>query len=434
MFASRDTTTDQDNRPLRILLLTQYFWPETFLVNEVVADMRALGCEVTVLTGQPNYPDGDIFGGYSAWGIGRQIHPQGYEIFRIPVIARKKSGLRRILNYASFILSAGFFGPVLLRGQRYDVVFVYGLSPVLQALPALLIRRLKKAALVVWVQDLWPETLHFTGAVKADWILNAVAKVTSYIYRHCDLLLAQSNGFVERIRRLAGDDVLIAVHPNPGPAVSDVGPVEQPLALDPGFNIIFAGNFGAAQSMETILDAAAIVDDPVCRFVLVGSGSRTPWLKQEIERRGLTDRVKLAGRFPPSAMPGIFQQASALLVTLARSEGLALTVPSKLSTYLAVGKPILGSLDGEANEMINGSGSGFAVPAEDAPALAAAINKLVAMSAEQRAEMGRAGRNYFETHLSPKRLAIALEGHLRHAVAIRCESAKVGKSNDRTDT
>lgn len=396
--------------------------------------MRALGCEVTVLTGQPNYPDGDVFAGYSAWNIERQIHPQGYEIFRVPVIARKKGGFRRILNYASFILSAGIFGPLLLRGQRYDVIFVYAVSPILQALPAIFIKKLKDAALAVWVQDLWPDTLRATDTVRSDWILNAVAKITSFIYRHCDLLLAQSNGFVERIRRLAGDDVPIVVHPNPGPPTGGARSVDPPLALDTGFNIVFAGNFGTAQSMETILDAAALIDDPSCRFVLVGSGSRASWLEKEIGRRGLATRVKLVGRFPASAMPSILAQASALLVTLARSENLALTIPSKIPTYLAAGKPILGSLDGEANEMINGSGSGFAVPAEDAPALAAAINKLLAMSAEQRAEMGRAGRKYFETNLSPRRLAIALERHLRHAVAIRCESAKVGKSNDWTDT
>lgn len=432
-LGSKRIAEGQDSRPLRILFLSQYFWPETFLVNEVVTDMRALGCEVTVLTGQPNYPDGDVFTGYSAWSIRRQIHPEGYEIFRVPVIARKKGGFRRILNYASFIISAGVFGPFLLRKQRYDVIFVYAVSPILQALPAILIKKLKNAALAVWVQDLWPDTLRATDAVRSEWILDAVAKITSFIYRHCDLLLAQSNGFVERIRRLAGDDVPIAVHPNPGPPTSGAHPVELPLALDPGFNIVFAGNFGTAQSMETILDAAAIVDASNCRFVLVGSGSRTSWVEKEIERRGLASRVKLAGRFPTSAMPSILGQASALLVTLARSENLALTIPSKIPTYLAAGKPILGSLDGEANEMINGSGSGFAVPAEDAPALAAAINKLLAMSAEQRAEMGQAGRNYFESHFSPTRLAIALERHLRGAVTMKRKNAKIGKSNDRAD-
>lgn len=410
---------DAESKALRVLVLTQYFWPETFLVNDVVGNLRSLGCRVDVLTGQPNYPDGDTFEGYSPWRLGRQKHPEGYDIFRVPVVPRKRGGVRRILNYFSYIVSAATIGVFLLRGRKYDVVFVYAVSPILQALPAILVSRLKRAALVVWVQDLWPDTLRSTGVVEREGVLRLVGKVTRYIYRRSDLLLAQSDGFVEKIRNLAGDGVPIVVHHNPGPPAVERHSTERPLRLEEGFNILFAGNFGTAQSMETILEAAELVDDPNCRFVLVGSGSRSFWLEQEITRRGLGGRVRLAGRFPPSAMPAVLDQASALLVTLARSENLALTIPSKIPAYLAAGKPILASLDGEANEVINRSGAGLAVPAQDAPALAKAIERLLAMSEEQRASLGRAGRAYFGAHFAPEELAIALEGHLRDAAAAR---------------
>jgi glycosyltransferase involved in cell wall biosynthesis len=427
---------DGPHAPLRILLLTQYFWPETFLINDVVDDLRALGCEVTVLTGQPNYPDGDIFTGYAAWRARRETHPHGYTVIRVPIVPRKKGGLRRVINYASFILSAGILGSFLLRGRRFDVVFVYAVSPILQVLPAILVSRLKRAALVVWVQDLWPDTLVSTGAITHERVLRGVAKITRFIYRRCDLLLAQSRGFVAKIRDLAGGAVPIAVHPNPGPSIEETPPADRPLRLEPGFNIVFAGNFGTAQSMETILDTAALIEDPQCRFILVGSGSQSAWLEKEIDRRRLARNVRLAGRFPSKTMPAILDEASALLVTLARSENLALTIPSKIPAYLAAGKPILGSLDGEANQVINQSGAGIAVPAEDAPALAEAIGKLLAMTREQRAELGRAGRAYYETHFSPEELAVALERHLRQAVTAKTNARqkKAERSHERHES
>lgn len=403
-------------RPLRVLVLTQYYWPETFLINEVVDDLRKLGCEVTVLTGQPNYPDGNIFSNFRAWGVGRERHLHGYDIYRVPVVPRRKGGFFRAFNYASFIISAGLIGPLLIRRREHDVVFVYAVSPILQALPAILVSRLKRAALVVWVQDLWPDTLRSAGGITNQRVLDAVAKVTRFIYRRCDLLLAQSNGFVPRIRDIAQSDVPIVVHPNPGPSPDAVIPVDRPLEMTSGFNIVFAGNFGTAQSMGTILDAAELVEDPECRFVLVGSGSRSAWLAEEIERRGLNDRVRLAGRFPSGDMPAILHQASALLVTLARSENLSLTIPSKVPAYFAAGKPILASLDGEANDVINRSGAGLAVPAEDGAALADAVSTLLAMTDEERAAFGQAGRDYYLAHFSPPELAVALENHLRKAV------------------
>ncbi|MFD2648773.1 glycosyltransferase family 4 protein [Devosia albogilva] len=413
--------------PLRVLLFSQYYWPENFIINDVVSDLRANGCEVTVLTGQPNYPDGDTFQGYRAWRFGRQRHPQGYEIVRVPVVPRKKGGLRRVLNYASFILGAALLGPLLLRRQNFDVVFVYAVSPILQALPAILVSRIKGAALVIWVQDLWPDTLRSTGAVKSEGVINAVARVARFIYRRSDLLLAQSKGFVNPIQKVAGPGVPVLVHPNPGRELGEIDK-EPPLQLDAGFNIVFAGNLGEAQSLQTILEAAERVNEPQCRFVIVGSGSRTAWLQSEIVSRGLESRVRLVGRYPASAMPAILHQASALLVTLARSENLALTVPSKVPVYLAAGRPILASLDGEAGEIIAEAGAGFTVPAEDAAALAKAVDKLIRMTPLERTEMGNAGRAYFEARLAPKKLALQLERHLKQAVATRRSAAAAVKN------
>jgi glycosyltransferase involved in cell wall biosynthesis len=404
---------------LRVLVVSQHFWPENLRINEVVLSLRACGAHIEVLAGQPNYPQGKIFKGYSATRIGSERHPSGYLIHRVPVVPRGEGGaLRRVANYASFVLCALLFAPWLTWGRRYDVIFVYAVSPILQGLPAALLKRLKDAALVIWVQDLWPDSLESTGYVRKKAALAAVAALTSFIYRRADLLLAQSRGFVQKIRELAGRRVPIAYHPNPGDiAIVEKAPVAaSPLAMDPAcFNIVFAGNLGTAQALETIVTSAEIITDLSIRIILLGAGSRLNWLRQEIVRRGLRN-VELGGEYPREDMPAIFAQASALLVTLGRSDSLALTIPSKISTYLAAGRPIIGALDGEGADLIRQAGAGVAVPAEDAAGLASAILEVRNLSAARRQAMGAAGRSYFDQHLAPGPLARVLIKHFHEAL------------------
>ncbi|WP_161500076.1 glycosyltransferase family 4 protein [Bradyrhizobium sp. AC87j1] len=403
---------------LRVLVLSQHFWPESFRINEVVVSLRAF-VNVEVLAGQPNYPMGHTFKGYRATGIGTERHPLGYMIHRVPVVPRGRGGtLRRVANYVSFVLSALLFAPWLTRGRRYDVIFVYANSPVLQGLPAAFLKRLKRAALVIWVQDLWPDSLEATGYVRNKAALAAVATVIGFIYRRADLLLAQSRGLVEKLRELAGSRVPIVYHPNPG----DIAMMERctagtsAIAMEPScFNVVFAGNLGAAQALETIVACAETIVDPSIRIILVGAGSRATWLREEIARRNLRN-LELAGQHPPEAMPAIFANASALLVTLGRANNLPLTIPSKIPSYLAAGRPIIGSLDGEGADLIRGAKVGFSVPAEDAAALASAIIEMRNLPAAKREAMGAAGRAYFEQHLAPAALAHDLVQHFHKAL------------------
>ncbi|MEC5325676.1 glycosyltransferase family 4 protein [Aurantimonas sp. A3-2-R12] len=423
---------------LRVLVVSQHFWPETFRISEVVESLRACGCEVDVLSGQPNYPGGRIFEGYTAFGAGTQTHPDGYLIHRVPVVPRGKGGgMRRVANYVSFVASAAIIGPYLTRSRPYDVVFVYAISPILQGLAGWVFRKIKGAALVIWVQDLWPDSLEATGFVKNRKILSAVAALTRFIYRRADLLLAQSRGFVAEIRGLAGSDVPVVYHPNPGDLtlVQGGGNTGSTLELQPGFNVVFAGNLGSVQALDTILDSAEQISDPNIRIVLVGTGSRSNWLRSEVTRRGLRN-VELAGRFPAEAMPGIFAQASALLVTLNRADNLSRTIPSKIPSYLAAARPVIACLDGEGADVIREAGAGLTVPAEDAKALASAIIALKQMPEDRRAAMAQAGRAYFDRYLAPDKLALALVQHFREALDGRKGDAASGKylrdANDET--
>lgn len=394
---------------MRILVVSQYFWPETFRTNEVVLSLRDLGHQVEVLTGQPNYPDGVLQTGYSAASLYTQVH-EGLTIHRVPLVPRGRgSALSLVLNYLSFIVSASVLGPWLLRRCRYDVILVFGLSPILQAIPAIWFAWLKGARLVTWVQDLWPESLSATGFVLSQNLLRAVSVVVCWIYRKNDLLLVQSQAFVLPVATMAAGTPVV-YHPNPGELAFSIIDLakDSPLQLDSGFNIVFAGNLGTVQALDTLLVAAQLLrNEEDVRFVLVGSGCRSAWLQQEVIRLGL-DNVKMPGRFPPVDMPGILAQASAVLVSLVKDPIMSQTVPSKVQAYLASGKPIIASLDGEGARVVMEAGAGITCPAEDAQALADAVIRLRDAPPEELEQMSRRGLSFYEKNFEPKLLATRL--------------------------
>jgi len=398
---------------MKILIVSQYFWPETFRINEVAESLREAGCEVSVLTGQPNYPDGKVFPGFRAWSTGG-AERNGIRIHRVPLAPRGRSGaLRLVANYLSFIVSASLLGPWLLRGQRFDAVFVYGVSPILQVIPALAVRRFTGGALVTWVQDLWPQSLEVTGFVRNPRVLAIVDSVVRWLYRHNDLLLVQSRGFVPLVAAMS-ECTPVEYHPNPGELAFSEEPTTVPpaLTLAPGFNLVFAGNMGTVQALDTILEAAHLLrDEPSINFVLVGSGSRDEWLRSELQRLRLVN-VQLPGRFSPAAMPAILAQASALLVSLVRDPVLSQTIPSKVQAYLASGRPIIASLDGEGARVVQEAGAGVTCPAGDSAALADAIRSLQRRPMHEREQMGVAGRAYYSDHFEPRLLAERLAQRL----------------------
>ena len=407
---------------MRILILSQHFWPESFRINELALHLREAGCEVTVLTGKPNYPGGTLYQGYRAAGTGQESF-HGIPVFRVPLVPRGDGRAVSLgLNYFSFVLSAASFGPWLLRGRKFDAIFVYGTSPILQAIPAVVLRWLKHARLVVWVQDLWPESLQAAGFVQSKRVLWAVAQVVRWIYRRSDLLLVQSQAFVAAVSPLAGATP-IEYYPNAGERTfhrtDEAAAPAAGLRLEPGFNLVFAGNLGAVQGLDSVLDAAEmLLPYPDVRIVLVGSGRSSERLKRQVEQRGLRN-VLLPGRFEVAAMPAIFAQASALLVTLARNPIMSLTIPSKLQDYLAAGRPVIGAMDGEGGRVVEQAGAGFACPAEDPRALADAILRLRALGCEERAAMGRAAQAYYAQHFEPAMLAQRLAERFRQLQGVQ---------------
>lgn len=387
---------------VRILIFSQYFWPESFIINDIVRTLDEQGHEVTVATGKPNYPDGKVFDGYRAWGTQRERFLNRVDVVRVPLWPRGPGGARNlILNYLSFVLAGLVCLPWLLRKREFDAIVVFAPSPVTQTIPAIFLKWLKKASLALWIQDLWPESLSATGFVKSPKLLSAVGWMVKRIYHHCDLLLVQSHAFIEPVVRYA-DRHKIQYYPN---SIDGSAPVsEQSLApdllelFDSHFCVVFAGNLGTAQSLETLLSAALqLRDDPQIRVVLVGSGSRLGWLKAQQQALQL-DNLVLPGRFPMEAMPGIYARSSALLVSLTSEDIFSKTVPSKVQSYLAAGRPIIASLDGEGARVVCEAGAGFVSPAEQVLPLVANIRRMKALGQVERDALGQSGKAYFEAN------------------------------------
>lgn len=412
---------------MKLLVFTLYFWPENFQINGVVQTLREKGVEIEVLTGKPNYPRGEIFPGYRAWGCQRETW-EGIPVTRIPLLARGRGGWRLALNYLSFVVSGLLFAPWLLRGKKFDAIFVYAPSPLLQAIPALWLGRLKHCPVAIWVQDLWPESLSATGHVHNRAILALVEKVVRFIYRHTDLLLVQSRAFMEPVRALAPHTPIV-YHPNSVDGTFSAADAAAPPAvagLGEGFSVMFAGNIGTAQAVEVIVEAAALLREYAdIHFVVLGDGSRRDWMRAEAAARGLAN-LHLPGRFPVETMPGFMHRASALLVTLADREIFRATVPSKVQAYLAAGRPILASLNGEGARLVTEAGAGLATPAGDGRALADAILQLYRLPMEAREAMGVRGRLYYAEHFSHDRLAGRLIGHLQSM----CGKKKCGQREE----
>lgn len=397
---------------MKVLIWTQYFWPESFHINQVVAELSEQGIEVTVITGKPNYPDGEIFPGYKARGVCTEYH-DGVEIIRLPLLPRGTSSAKGlVLNYLSFIFSGYLFAAGALRKRNFDIVFVYAPSPLLQALPAIFISWLKRARLVLWVQDIWPESLQATGFVKNRWILKSVEHIVRYIYRFSDSILIQSEGFQKSVRRLTKNKTKIRVFQNSAQDVEHVNvqSFSDPLEISRHFSIIFAGNIGIAQSCLTIVDAAKLLQDHhEIRFYIVGSGSMVEVINQTINSEQLTN-IELVGRVSHEEIPSIYASASVLLLTLRDDSTLSATIPSKFQGYLAAGKPIIASCNGQTAQVLSDSQAGLICAAEDPRQLADAVLELYTSGSERLESMGKNGRRYFlRNYQLPARVAQLVE-------------------------
>ena len=396
-----------------ILVICQYFSPEEFQINDICADL-AKRHNVTVLTGLPNYPSGRVPDAYRR-GKQRSMRIMGADVIRCFEIGRGNGKARLALNYISFALSASRKARKLAK-RHWDVVFVYQLSPVLMALPGLVVQR-RGTPLCMYCCDLWPESMKALIPGE-NAVFRLMKPVSRKIYRAADTLAVQNAAF---------RDYLAGVHGvEPGkitvlPHFADDSLLTLDAHEDNGvFDFVFLGNLGKAQGLEVLLEAAASLRDLDGFLIhLVGDGSDLEELKGRAKTLRVEDRVLFYERRPREEMPLWYRVADACVLTL-RPGGLAdLTIPSKLQGYMAAGMPVLASVDGQAARVIRESGCGLTGPAGDSEALAENMRRMISDPALCRA-FGEAGRAFYRANYTR-------EEHMERLEALLAETANERK-------
>ncbi len=386
---------------LTIAIVTQYFYPESFIINDIVEELASLGHTVEVFTGQPNYPDGNTYEGYESDSCSEHLYKDSIKVHRAPLRPRRAGGAKNlILNYLSFVVNGIKHFPKQNAGKKFDAIIVFAVSPITAAIPAIVLKRSTNAHLMIWVQDLWPETLKATGFIKNHWALKAVGVLVRFIYAKADTVLVQSEAFISSAEKYVDRSKLVyypnsyRLSPAPPAGAVSVLPDEINQLLTSNFCIVFAGNLGFAQSLETIVDAAKALTHLGCKIVVVGSGSRLEWMNEQ-KRLHALHNLELVGRLPSESMPELFSKSEVLLVTLKKDEIFTLTIPSKVQAYMAAGKPILAALDGEGARVVQLAGAGLCSPAGDAAALASNIEEIYRSEPGKRSAYGAAGYRFF---------------------------------------
>lgn len=406
---------------MKLLFISQYFYPESFRGNDIVFDFVKRGHDVTVLTAKPNYPNGKFFKGYSFFNKRVEIIG-GARIIRTPIIPRGNGkGLYLMVNYLSFIVFS-YFTCIFRIRDKYDAIFIQQLSPVTMALPGLWIKKRQNIPICLWVLDLWPESVTAASRIKNKLILNGLDNLVKYIYNRADLILISSEFFRKSINdKIGNENKTINYFPNWAEAIfSNPDLVNANLVLPTlplGKRIMFAGNIGEAQDFESILNAAEItkLQNPYLFWIIVGDGRKLNWIRSEIVKRRLSNIIIL-GRFPLEDMPLLFAEADIMLVTLKDSPVLSLTVPAKIQAYMASSKMILGMLNGEGHDMINIANCGFAVKAGDYNGLAERAIFLSNISEETKFEYERNSLEYYKSNFEKGMLLTKLESNILNMI------------------
>lgn len=402
---------------MRVLVITQYFWPENFIINDMVKGLREKGHEVEVLTGKPNYPEGKIYEGYSLFGRSKDDY-DGIPVRRVPLIPRGRSkSWNLVLNYFSFVITASSYAALFAR-NRFDRIFVFQPSPLTSVIPALVVKRLFGTPVILLIQDLWPESLSATGAVTSQRILGYLEKAVSFLLDRVDIILVQSQAFIPKLIKKGVSDSKIHYFPDYADDVFTVeaaGNTQNRLAAVPeGFRILFAGNIGESQDFETILNAAErLKDNQDIHWVIVGDGRKRKWVETQVRTRGLQRTVHLLGKFPLEDMPSFYSSADALLVTLKDEEIFGLTIPGKIQPYMAFAKPILAALNGEGGRIILEANAGYVAPSGDYEQLASYVLELKGLPKSRLDEMGKSGNRYYEKNFSRRVLLEKLDSFVR---------------------
>ena len=389
----------------KILVVCQHFWPEGFRLNDIADFFVENNLDVEVLCGLPNYPKGELFPGYSLRGPYREKR-NGIDIRRTLEIPRRGNTSARIfLNYVSFPFFSLLHVPRMLFG-KYDRIFLYQLSPVMMSLAGIIVGKLRRIETTMYVLDLWPENLYSVINVRNRFLRGLLEKVSHWHYRNVDKIVVLSELMKDRLLAVSGlPEEKVTVIPQACEKIYEEQVADEELGrrFKDGFKVVFAGNISPAQSFDTILQAAQHIRDTGIddvRWVIVGDGMSRTEVESKVRDMGLSDSFHFEGQRPVEDVPRYTGIADALVGCLVTSDLLEATIPAKVQSYIASGKPLVLAMDGEVRRLVMDEAQcGLVGPTEDAQTLADNVIKLYRMSSEERAALGDAGRRFHFEHL-----------------------------------
>lgn len=393
---------------MKILVICQHYWPEPYPLADVCEEMVRRGHTVHVVTDVPNYPMGYIYPEYKK-GKRRQEERNGVKITRTFTIGRRNNILFRFLNYYSYAISSTFF--VKRMQEEYDVVFTNQTSPVMMCYAALAYAKKHRKKTVLYCMDLWPASLAAGGVGEGSLIYRFFHRVSGRVYCKANRILITSQMFRDYFRQQFGiEDKMIEYLPQYASSGFDFLPA---CAKEEGIHLLFAGNIGAAQSLDTVLNAAKLLKGEANLYWhIVGDGSELENLKKLAAELTL-DNVIFHGRKPLEEMPAYYAMADAMLVTLTDDPFISMTLPAKVQSYMAAGKPVIAASNGEIPKVIHASGCGFCVQAGDANGLAQAVRDF--LTTEDKDRLGTNARKYYEENFTRDMFMSKLESELKNA-------------------
>lgn len=397
---------------MRVLLITNHFYPEEFRCNDLAFELSRKGHSVTVLTGIPDYPKGKYHEGYGVFKK-RVERVQGLKVLRSFIIPRGDGGrLWLVLNYVSSFMAQCFDAVLLGLFGRYDYVLVHETSPVMVGVPGVIVSKMRRVPMDFWVLDLWPESLQDAGGVNNEKVLSFFRKMTTWIYHHSRKILISSRRFKESICEKEDFEEKIVYFPNwADAALKDHTDLPMGVMMPDGFRVMFAGNIGEAQDMENLMEAAlALKEETDIHFCIVGDGRKRPWVEAFVKEHGLENIVHLLGRHPIEAMPAFFRAADLMLVTLKDSKIFNRTAPAKLQAYMNAGKPIAAMMSGEGAAVVAEAQCGLSVEAGNGKGLAELILRMKNFDTSELEAMGTAGKRYCEVNFSFQKAIETIEG------------------------
>lgn len=397
----------EKNSCQHLLVVSQYFHPEQFRINDMTREWVRRGYKVTVLTGIPNYPMGKYFAGYGLFKHRRE-NWHGVEIIRIPLVPRGQSRIGMAANYLSFVASG--FCWSMIANVCADKVFIFEVSPMTQALVGIWYSLRRRIPCYLYVQDLWPENVEIVGGVHNKTVLGLISRMVNYIYGHCERIFATSPSFVREIQKRCRDKDKVSYWPQY--AETFYQPVSketarqnvQEIPADDSFKIIFTGSIGKAQGLDILPRAAGMLDDTEIKFVIVGDGREQAAFEKEVAGLGVSDRFIMTGRQPTSRIPYFLGCCDVAFVSFSDNEIFRQTIPAKMQSYMACGMPILASAAGETARIVEEAQCGLCSAIGDAEDLVRAIRQMKAMPGDRLRQMGLNSRNYCRQHFSKQLL------------------------------